>query len=473
MTGFDWKSAVDTARASPESAVQAQTFLHAWNSFSKPVAVECDSGDEYVIKGMRTDLDMSRALVTEHTAARLGTLLGCPIPKVAFVELPAPLITAEPQLGHMTPGICHGLEHMKLCGDKEGIGAPRNDQNRAAYGPLSVLYGWLQAGDHQVIISSDNQDVFSVDHGLFLPGQHNWTSATLASAGPPVLDPAFAQHLTPAQIDQAIDRLARISDPVIAQVLGIVPPGWGVPDGELIALGGYLADRRDTLVARAERGLSVTSRYSIVQYIPDPVADERVNIGVVAFDDEGNWAVRDVHDWRRAERFAGLGRSSGLRAHAEELREALIVAPSPPEAIGRFVNEWRHSVQLTAPRASLRSVEDTVDSIAAKVLVGERPYVQRRKPALLRAARGSFEVALAERDLGAISDKVIASRQTVPGKLESHDLDFGLRNGHLLVAARALAFPNRRSTYIDYEISDTAWMVQDVLISKRPPGSPS
>ncbi|MGL4618228.1 MAG: DUF3037 domain-containing protein [Chroococcidiopsis sp.] len=29
----------------------------------------------------------------------------------------------------------------------------------------------------------------------------------------------------------------------------------------------------------------MASRYSIVQYVPNPITDERINIGVVAFDD--------------------------------------------------------------------------------------------------------------------------------------------------------------------------------------------
>ncbi|MBD2294685.1 DUF3037 domain-containing protein [Anabaena sphaerica FACHB-251] len=28
----------------------------------------------------------------------------------------------------------------------------------------------------------------------------------------------------------------------------------------------------------------MASKYSVIQYVPDPIADQRINIGVIAFD---------------------------------------------------------------------------------------------------------------------------------------------------------------------------------------------
>lgn len=30
----------------------------------------------------------------------------------------------------------------------------------------------------------------------------------------------------------------------------------------------------------------MVSRYSVIQYVPDPIADERMNVGVVVFNDD-------------------------------------------------------------------------------------------------------------------------------------------------------------------------------------------
>ncbi len=101
--------------------------------------------------------------------------------------------------------------------------------------------------DHQIVVRTADQQVFSVDHGLFLPGNHNWTAASLATAAPATLDPQFAQHLERAELDAAVDRLRVVSDAAIARVLAGVPPTWGAGDSMLTALAGYLAERRDRL----------------------------------------------------------------------------------------------------------------------------------------------------------------------------------------------------------------------------------
>jgi len=46
----------------------------------------------------------------------------------------------------------------------------------------------------------------------------------------------------------------------------------------------------------------MVSRYSIVQYVPNPIADQRINIGVLAFDDN-RVCVRFLSNWERVKRF--------------------------------------------------------------------------------------------------------------------------------------------------------------------------
>lgn len=238
------------AISSPYVVVEAEQFEKSWPTMSRPVALSCSDGQTYVVKYLGVPgVDMSHALVTEHVAGRLGPLLGCPIPPCALVNIPAALTALEPQLAHVVPGPSHGLRYMRDCGEREVIGAPRTDQNRASYGPLALLYGWFHASDHQIISSTADQSIYSVDHGLFLPGSHNWTSATLATAGPPVPEPLFAQHCRTDQIEDASAKLASISNEMIADAMSSVPVEWGVADSDLTALGEYLSQRRDILTS--------------------------------------------------------------------------------------------------------------------------------------------------------------------------------------------------------------------------------
>ena len=46
------------------------------------------------------------------------------------------------------------------------------------------------------------------------------------------------------------------------------------------------------------------SRYSIIQYVPNPIADERINIGVLAFD-ENLVKVSFLKNWQCVKDFGG------------------------------------------------------------------------------------------------------------------------------------------------------------------------
>ena len=46
------------------------------------------------------------------------------------------------------------------------------------------------------------------------------------------------------------------------------------------------------------------SRYSIIQYVPNPIADERIHIGVLAFD-ENLVKVSFLKNWQRVKDFGG------------------------------------------------------------------------------------------------------------------------------------------------------------------------
>lgn len=63
----------------------------------------------------------------------------------------------------------------------------------------------------------------------------------------------------------------------------------------------------------------MVSYYSIIQYIPDPIADERINIGVLAFDDH-SVQVKFLSRWDRVSSFAPVADVSFLREFAQQMQ---------------------------------------------------------------------------------------------------------------------------------------------------------
>ena len=101
------------------------------------------------------------------------------------------------------------------------------------------------------------------------------------------------------------------------------------------------------------------AKYSIIQFIPNPIANERINIGVITFDTT-NVHVRFLKNWERVKRFASND-IQFLQDFAEKCEQA--VSPnllfSTMENFPRLdetqilamAHGWKNSIQLTEPEA--------------------------------------------------------------------------------------------------------------------------
>jgi hypothetical protein len=103
------------------------------------------------------------------------------------------------------------------------------------------------------------------------------------------------------------------------------------------------------------------SRYRVLQYFPDLVTGECINIAVIAYDDTAAFA-RTLQDWSRVQAFGG-GSTEILQTVAQGLRQW-----TPEQARGYRMNEMS-CLQLTEPRASITTAEELIDRIADRMLV--------------------------------------------------------------------------------------------------------
>jgi hypothetical protein len=243
----DWGALLRAAGSVVTSEIHAETFIKAWPSASKPVAVNCSDGHTYVIKGSNA----GRQAVNDCIAAKLAALIGAPVPPSALVAIPEELRQATPEMAHLAPGKAHGSRVMEDCSEREAYAHIDDGDNRRRFASIAILYGWLLANDRQFIYGKAKPNtVYSVDHGHFFPGGPEWNAAGLASAPAALADPDTIAGCGLAEEDlrEACSSLESVTAGQIAAAIAAVPAGWAISFDERIALCDYLERRRTDLV---------------------------------------------------------------------------------------------------------------------------------------------------------------------------------------------------------------------------------
>ena len=129
----------------------------------------------------------------------------------------------------------------------------------------------------------------------------------------------------------------------------------------------------------------MASRYSIIQYVPNPIANERINIGVIVFDEE----IVKVHFLRSWERINSFGKEDTkfLRDFAKRMDESskngLLFPNDDPnsgqsrvERLRNVSQEWINSIQFTEPRGSLEDIDSVFQDVIRTYLVDKIPSQQ-------------------------------------------------------------------------------------------------
>jgi hypothetical protein len=207
----------------------------------------------------------------------------------------------------------------------------------------------------------------------------------------------------------------------------------------------------------------MVSRYSIVQYVPNPIADERINIGVLAFDDN-RVRVRFLSNWERVKRF-GMEDIHFLKDFASRMEDAaadglLFPGDSPNETpkqerLIRVAQNWFNSIQLTEPRGSLDDVDSLLADIADTCLLEppEKPKPRDRAFAV-QMTRSKIKNVL-----GDAAKDLVKSNYPLSGYRTKHKFDVVVANGQPYFAAQGISFEVRVKEDIQNSI---AWKIADV-----------
>lgn len=151
----------------------------------------------------------------------------------------------------------------------------------------------------------------------------------------------------------------------------------------------------------------MNSFYSIIRFVPDPVAEEFLNIGVVVWGD-GRVRHRFLRDWTRVKHFSPVDLHSlrDIERWFDGPMSEQLDLPTPgampvSESIMRAVaGQWGGILQLTEARVSPRRPDDLLNVIAAKMLKDPNSRHEKNKDDRQRAVRdavGLVRGALASR----------------------------------------------------------------------------
>jgi hypothetical protein len=211
--------------------------------------------------------------------------------------------------------------------------------------------------------------------------------------------------------------------------------------------------------------MTVSSRYVVFQYAPDPASGERINFGVAAQDDFGFYA-RFLRSWRRVRSFAGVD-ISFLQEFAQtvETSSARSLLDDPVELARPFMDEaptsWINVIRVTTPRASTKPADDLINDVARRFLRAAPRQTRGKDRRWVRAvARETLVGALDSAGLANALELVHPGK--VEGSIEEHDFDLTINNGVLSLAALTLSFQKQSATALQREYASAAWALEDV-----------
>lgn len=194
--------------------------------------------------------------------------------------------------------------------------------------------------------------------------------------------------------------------------------------------------------------------YSLVQYVPDLVRRERVNIGIVVFNEE-RMKSHFIENWNRIRQFGGC--VPALQDVAKQIEQMSL------EVLRNTIESWQHSIQFTAPAASLLDLDSLLIDMTQRCLIDpeqqERSYRNRQQAVAI--TKNSLANALRE-VIGKAAVKLLKAHFAMSGSLDRHEYDIALVNGQPLLAANSLSFETPDRKEIVKVSHATAWSIEDI-----------
>lgn len=219
--------------------------------------------------------------------------------------------------------------------------------------------------------------------------------------------------------------------------------------------------------------------FTVVQCVPDPIADERINVGVIVFGD-GQIRSRFLQNWDRVARFV-QGDIDYLREFADWVEQAAVQSatgpmtvplpgfPVPPTlddvGIRQMAEEWSNSIQLTPPQPSLERPDMLLLKMTETFLrepIGRVPTFRDRQYAA-RLAVGTVRGAVENRVGPTRARDIVRAEYQIGGRVvPNFRVDLAITNSRIHIASQALSFETHNMSDLNRQMRDAVYTLRDV-----------
>ena len=214
----------------------------------------------------------------------------------------------------------------------------------------------------------------------------------------------------------------------------------------------------------------------IVQFVPDALTEERINVGVIVFDEQAV-ECHFLSNWSRVRCFAGE-EIEFLRDFAHDTTKALSGTSAldlgagkdmgrgrafTPDLLNRISKEWAGAIQLTPPKSSPRSRTSVLEWATNRFLVD--PHAPKTLKSITDSKMRNNVLRIVQRQarrflLPESAESMIHTDYVWRGKLEEHIFKVALANGHSLAGFDAISMNNPARGIV--QASRIKWALSDI-----------
>jgi len=216
----------------------------------------------------------------------------------------------------------------------------------------------------------------------------------------------------------------------------------------------------------------MASQYTVIQYVPNPIADERINIGVLTFNDQVV-RIHFLQNWKRVKQF-GNEDVSFLREFADRMEESAArgsffleeCSRDTPkhQQIIKVARGWMNSIQFTEPCGSLLDVDSLLEDAAETYLL-EIENIEDNLPKKIFSRDRKVASKIANKTVKQVLKELKGEqaqeyfKTSLAGKHEGHKLDAVVANGKPYLAVHGLSFEVHSPKSV---LDALSWAIVDV-----------